>query len=202
MRITEWLTPSNSCRQFDSNERLFHALKSLNNAAILCLQSKATPSVRKYVRQYGLPSDSVDEVLNQSTLIFLRKIEDGTYQFQGQAPSTYLVEIVKRVALGMTRVNRKKHESIEDHYDLHDPEADAAQQRRESAELVQQFLGQMGDPCETVIRLHHIDGYSDEEVVRQGWTRYTTTDSLKIKRSDCMKKLIQIARQWKSTSNI
>ena len=41
-----------------------------------------------------------------------------------------------------------------------------------------------------------IEGYPDEEVVRQGWTRYTTTDSLKIKRSDCMKKLIQIAQQW------
>jgi hypothetical protein len=54
----------------------------------------------------------------------------------------------------------------------------------------------MGEPCTSVIRLHHIDGYPDEEVVRQGWTRYTTTDSLKIKRSDCMKKLIQIARQW------
>ena len=74
--------------------------------------------------------------------------------------------------------------------------------QRESADLVRQFLAHMGEPCETVIRLHHIDGYSDEEVVRQGWTRYSTTDSLKIKRSDCMKKLIQIARQGRSTNNI
>ena len=201
MRITEWLAPSNPCRQFDSNERLFQALKNLNNAAILCVQTKAMPSARKFAQQYSLPPDSVDEVLNQSTLIFLRKIEEGAYQFQGHAPSTYLVEIMRRVALMMTRTQRKQHEPLENHYELHDPEVEASARQRESADLVRQFLGQMGEPCEAVIRLHHIDGYSDEEVVRQGWTRYTTTDSLKIKRSDCMKKLIQIARQWRSTNN-
>ena len=201
MRITEWLTPSNPCRQFDGNERLFQGLKDLNNAAILCVQNKAMSSARKFVQQYRLPPDSADEMLNQSTLIFLRKIQDGTYQFQGHAPSTYLVEIMRRVTLMMTRTQRKPHESLENHHDFHDPDVEAAQRQRESADLVRQFLTQMGEPCETVIRLHHIDGYSDEEVVRQGWTRYTTTDSLKIKRSDCMKKLIQIAQRWRNTNN-
>ena len=201
MRISEWLAPANTCRQFDSNERLFQALKRLDNAAILCVQTKAMPSARKFVQQYGLLPDRADEVLNQSTLIFLRKIEDGSYQFQGHAPSTFLVEIVRRVALSMTRTRQKPYESIENQHALHDPDVEAAQRQRESADLVRQFLGQMGEPCEAVIRLHHIEGYSDEEVVRQGWTRYTTTDSLKIKRSDCMKKLIQIARQWRTTNN-
>jgi DNA-directed RNA polymerase specialized sigma24 family protein len=201
MRITEWLTPSNPCRQFDSNEGLFKALKALNNAAILCAQNKAMPAVHKWVRQYGLAADRADEVLNQSTLIFLRKIEEGAYQFQGHSPVTYLIEIAKWVALSMTRTLRKSHESLENHYDLHDADIETNQRHRESAELVQQFLSTMGEPCQSVIRLHHIDGYSDEEVVRQGWTRYTTTDSLKIKRSDCMKKLIHLAQQWKITQH-
>jgi RNA polymerase sigma factor (sigma-70 family) len=202
MRITEWLTPSNPCRQFEDNERLFLALKKLDNAAILCVQTRVMASARKFTQQYGLPPDSADEVLNQGTLIFLRKIEDGSYQFQGHAPSTYLVEIMRRVALMMTRTKRQSHETLENQHDLHDPDVEAAHRQRESADLVRQFLAQMGEPCETVIRLHHIDGYSDEEVVRQGWTRYSTTDSLKIKRSDCMKKLIQIAQQWRSTNSI
>jgi hypothetical protein len=202
MRITEWLTPSNPCRQFDDNERLFHALKSLNNAAILCVQTKAMPSAQQLMRYYGLPPDSADDILNQSTLIFLRKIEEGTYQFQGHAPSTYLIEIMKRVALMMTKKQQKSHETLENHADLHDPDVEASHRQRESAELVMQFLGRMGEPCQSVIRLHHIDGYADEEVVRQGWTRYTTTDSLKIKRSDCMKKLIDIARQWRTSKSI
>lgn len=201
MRITEWLTPSNPCRQFDSNERLFQALKALNNSAILCVQTKAMPSVRKFVQQYGLPTDSADEILNQSTLIFLRKIGDGSYQFQGHAPSTYLIEIVQRVALSMTRTKKHNHESLENHHYVADQDIEAASRSNESTELVRQFLGKLGEPCNTIIKLHHIEGYSDEEVLKHGLTRYSTTDSLKVKRSDCMKKLIQIAQQWKITNN-
>jgi len=201
MRITDWLTPSNPCRQFDSHESLYQALKNGNNKAILCVQAKVMPSVRKLVQQHGLPRDSADEVLNQSTLIFLRKIEDGSYAFQGYAPSTYLVEIVRRVALTMTRSHKKQHESLENHHDLADPDLEAASRQRESADLVRQFLEQIGEPCKQIIQLHHIEGYSDDEVLKYGWTRYSTTDSLKVKRSDCMKKLIQIARQWSSTNN-
>lgn len=202
MRIKEWLIPSNPCRQFADNEQLFQALKSLNNAAILCIQIKAMPTAHQLARRHGLPPDSADDMLNQSTLIFLRKIEDGSYQFQGHAPATYLIEIMKRVALMMTRKQQKPYELLENHADLHDPDVEASNRQRESAELVRQFLERMGEPCQSVIRLHHIDGYPDEEVVRQGWTRYTTTDSLKIKRSDCMKKLIEIARQWRISNNI
>lgn len=202
MRIPEWLTPANPCRQYDGHERLFEALKRLDNAAILCVQTRTMSSARKFARQYGLPSDSAEEVLNQSTFIFLRKIQDGSYQFQGHAPSTYLVEIMRRTALMMTRTQRKQYESLDNHHDIQDPDTDAIDRQRESANLVQQFLGQMGEPCASVITLHYIDGYSDEEVVRQGWTRYTTPDSLKVKRSDCMKKLIQIAQQWRTTNNI
>jgi DNA-directed RNA polymerase specialized sigma24 family protein len=201
MRLTEWFAPTNPCKQFDTNERLFVALQGLNNAAILCVQLKAMPSVRKFVQQYGLSSDHADEVLNQSTLIFLRKIEDGAYQFQGHAPSTYLIEIARRVALMATRSQKRSNEPLENHHDLHDPDVEAEGRKRESADLVRQFLGQMGQPCEAVIRLHHIEGYTDEEVVNQGLTRYSTTDSLKMKRSDCMKKLIQIAQQWKISNN-
>jgi RNA polymerase sigma factor (sigma-70 family) len=202
MRIADWLTPTNPCRQFDSNEQLFVGLRNLNNSAILCVQTKAMPLVRKFVHQYGLPADSADEVLNQSTLIFLRKIKEGSYQFEGHAPSSFLIEIVRRVTLGMTRTKKHTHETIDNHLDIADQDLEDHQRRSESADLVRQFLGQIGEPCEAVIRLHHIEGYSDEEVVRQGWTRYTTTDSLKIKRSDCMKKLIQIAQQWRTTNNI
>jgi hypothetical protein len=202
MRITDWLSPSNPCKKFGDNESLFLALKSLNNTAIVCVQSKAMASARKFARHYGLPPECDEEILNQSTLIFLKKIDDGSYVFHGHAPSSFLVEIIKKVALSMTRTQKKTHETLENHADLHDPDVEAYHRQRESTDLVRQFLGQMGEPCASVIRLHHIEGYSDEEVVRQGWTRYSTTDSLKIKRSDCMKKLIQIAQKWKITDNI
>ena len=117
MRIPEWLSPSNPCRQFGDNERLFEALKKLDNTAILCVQTKAMPSARKFAQQYGLPPHAADEVLNRGTLVFLRKIETGAYRFQGHAPSSYLVEIVRREALMMTRSQRKSQTSVPGEYE-------------------------------------------------------------------------------------
>jgi RNA polymerase sigma factor (sigma-70 family) len=202
MRITEWFSRPNPCKQFETNERLFDGLRRLEHAAILCVQMKALNSVRKFAGRYKLPPEQADDILNQSTLIFLRKIEDGSYQFQDHAPSTYLIEIARRVALMATRSHKNIPEGLENHQNLVDVAVEMDEKRNEATELVRQLLGQLGQPCEQVVRLHHIEGYSDEEVVQQKMTRYSTTDSLKMKRSDCMKKLIQLAQQWKISNSI
>jgi hypothetical protein len=49
-----------------------------------------------------------------------------------------------------------------------------------------------------VIRLKYIDGISDEEAVQDKLTAYSTADSLRKKRSDCMKKLKDITASKKS----
>jgi RNA polymerase sigma factor (sigma-70 family) len=201
MGITAWFSPPNPCKPYDTNERLFEGLRRLDNSAILCVQTKALNSVRKFVGQYRLPAEQVDDILNQSTLIFLRKIEDGSYQFQNHAPSTYLIEIARRVALMATRSQKNAPETLENQHHLADPDVETDGKRNEATELIRQLLGHLGQPCEQVVRLHHIEGYSDEEVVTQKMTKYSTIDSLKMKRSDCMKKLIQLAQQWKTSNN-
>lgn len=201
MRITEWFSPPGPCKLYETNERLFNGLQRLDNAAILCVQTKALNSVRKFVGQYRLPLQQADDILNQSTLIFLKKIEDGTYQFQNHAPSTYLIEIARRVALMATRSQKNAPETLENQHHLPDPAFEKDDKSHEATELVRQLLGHLGQPCEQVVRLHHIEGYSDEEVVSQQLTQYSTVNSLKMKRSDCMKKLIQLAQQWKTTNN-
>lgn len=200
MRITEWLLPQNPCKRFSTPELLFQGLVQLDNQAILCVQSKALNSARKFAKQYQLPDSEVDDILNQSTLIFLRKIKEGSYVFQGHSPSSYLVEVIKRVSMTSARKISHNTESIENQYHLEDPDQETNQKRLEAAELVGGLLQHLGEPCEQVIRIYHIDGYSDEEAVQQGLTRYTTIDSLKMKRSDCMKKLIQLAQAWKTTN--
>lgn len=121
--------------------------------------------------------------------------------FQGHAPSTYLIEIAKRLTLTATRFQKKASEPLDQYQYLQDEAWQQTQAQEEAAEMTSQLLTQLGEPCQSVIRLHFIDGYSDEEVVRHRLTRYTSVGSLKIKRSDCMKKLIQLAQKWKKLIN-
>ncbi|MFN4081755.1 MAG: RNA polymerase sigma factor [Saprospiraceae bacterium] len=176
----------------------------MDNLAIAHLQSRSLGVVRKTVQTFGIPESQAEEILNASTLIFLRKIECGAYQFQGYSPTGYLIEIAKRLCREALR-QRQTH--IRSHApdtlpDAPDPDAVRLERQNEAAETLRILLQKMGPPCADVIRLHHIDGYSDEEVITQKLTPYATPDSLKMKRSNCMKKLSQMARQWKNSSNI
>lgn len=201
MRLSDWFFPSDPCKRFGSHELLFEGLRKLDNAAILCLQVRASASVKKIVAGYGLADEKAEEILNSATLVFLHKIGSGAYQFQGHSPLNYFLEIAKRQALMATRSLKKATAPLENLPETADPDHVGLLRRNEAAETVKHLLDQLGQPCADVIRLHHIEGFSDEEVVTQRLTKYSTIDSLKMKRSDCMKKLIQLATRWKNSTN-
>lgn len=202
MGLSEWFTSGSPCKRFDTHELLYEGLRNTDNAAILCLQVRAMPSVKKIVRGYGLTAEKAGEIINSATLVFLQKIESGAYLFQGHAPMTYFIEIARRQALMATRSLKKTAQPLEDLLETPDPDYAELLRRQDAAETVRFLLDKLGQPCADVIRLHHIDGYSDEEVVHQKLTKYSTPDSLKMKRSDCMKKLVQLATRWKTSINI
>ncbi|HMR44203.1 MAG TPA: hypothetical protein PKC40_10230 [Saprospiraceae bacterium] len=202
MELSDLFSASNPCKRFDDNKSLFEGLANMNNNAILCLQTKALPMVKKIVAGYGLPKEKAEEILNSATLIFLKKIETGNYQFQGHALVTYFIEITKRQALMATRSLKEKVLFFDQLPETTDPDSESINKGQEAAEEVNFLLSKIGQPCEQIIRLQYIDGYSDEEVINLKLTKYSTVNSLKMKRSDCMKKLVQIAQQWKKSKNI
>lgn len=200
MFVSAWLNPLRSSRQFQDDRQLFDGLVALDNRAILQLQRKAAPMVRKITKSMGLNMEQSEEILNQSTLVFLQKIESGAYEYKGHAPTTYLVEVAKRMA--MAKVRRKKPVTVElEDNHLQKSDYEEVKRMEASAELISLFLGKLTDVCAKIIRLRHIDGYSDDEVITAGFTAYSTVNSLKMKRSGCMKKLIEIAQKWKSSKN-
>jgi DNA-directed RNA polymerase specialized sigma24 family protein len=200
MRIGSWFTADAADSQFRDYERFFEALKASEHRALVHLQTKALPTVLKITVGHGLPAEQAEEILNDATLIFLRKIQTEAYQFVGHNPTTYCIEIAKRLALSATRSRRQHLENLENLTEASDPNAAELMAQRESADIVRHLLDSMGSPCKEVIRLHHIEGYTDDEVIRQGWTSYSSVASLKMKRSDCMKKLIELAQQWKKNN--
>ncbi len=198
---SNWFSGKPSSR-FSSNESLFDGLKKADSAAILYLQSKVLPSIKMMVKSHGLQQDCVEDILNQSILIFLQKINDGYYQYVGNSPSTYLIQIARRVTLLATRDLKNTTQSIDSIPENRDPDFENLARHQEAAEMVALLLSKLGPPCDQLIHLYHIDGLSDEEIIAQQLTRYTNTDSLKSKRSQCMKKLVQLGEEWKNLINI
>ena len=64
--------------------------------------------------------------------------------------------------------------------------------------MLGQLLNQLDDSCRQIILLRYFDEISDEEAVRQKLTAHTTTDSLKSKRSKCLKALAKLMEPYKN----
>lgn len=184
------------CDKYATNEALFDGLCRLEGEAIQCVGLKAGPAIRRAVKQLGLADDLAEDVLSEALCIFITKIQDGNYSFEGHSPATYLAEIARRVAQNYTRTHKGKRavELGEQHLAQLDDDHDGYLRQKENSDMVAQLLSKLGPPCSHLIRLKYIDGYSDEEVVARQLANYSSTESLKTTRSQCMKKLRELAK--------
>lgn len=188
---------------YTDKEFLIQDLKSGKSAAILFVQEKAKPSAIYLLQQSNLPADLLQEALNESTIILLKKLREPNFELLQAKPTTYLVEICRRVVSNMTRKRHfLNHQPLENQQELRDLDTETFFKRREDIEVLTKLLTELGDPCSKVIQLKHLEGYSDEEVVSEKLVAYSTVESLRMKRSDCMKKLKELAIKHKNVTGI
>lgn len=181
---------------FADEDLFLNAIQKGDTKAILYLQDKATGFTHQFMEQKRLPRHLFSEVLNDASIILLKKVREPGFALQSAKVSTYFVEIVKKVALNKTR-NRQfsGSDSIETQQHLSDTSVEEYYARKEHIELINNLLKDISMPCSDIIRLKYLDGYSDEEVIKQQLSLYSSVESLRVKRSDCMKKLRDLARK-------
>ena len=184
---------------FSDEPSLVAKLRAGDSQAIIYLQDKANGFAANFLSKNKLPDHLLPDVLNEAAVIFIKKLREPGFSLHSAQPTTYFLEIVKYVALNKTRSSQaKRHESIEDQFHLADNSVEEYHARKARIELIDRLLGGVGVPCAVVIRLKYIEGFADEETVRERRTRYTTVESLRMKRSDCMKKLKEAAQKMPS----
>lgn len=191
----------NPCKPYSTHELLFQGLSKSDTGAIQCLMLKSRKSVAFIVQKTGLNAGFTEDVLNEAIVIFLKKIADKTYQFEGNAPATYLQEIARFVALNFTRKSGfKPLETLDEGHeqlDFYDEDQEIKMERLQRVEIL---LSTLESPCREIIKLYYLDDFSDQEVVDRQLVPISSTGSLKARRSQCLKKLREMAADIKNNS--
>lgn len=182
---------------FEQNDVLFNSLKEKSDKAIQFVQKKTMKTVFSMARFVGLSEMDSEEILNDAVIILLQKIENGAYQFQGYDPCTYLIEIAKGLIANAKRKNKRTFENIETQYDLADTDTARYFEIKENEAILKNLLSKIGDNCQKLISLKYLDEYKDDEILEQKMTQYSSINTLKVKRSECMKKLSDLAKNIK-----
>ncbi len=181
---------------FADEDFFLNEVRRGDSKAIIFLQNNASGFTRTLLEQKKLPEHLKSEVLNDASIIVLKKIREPGFTLLSAKLSTYFIEIVKNVVLNKTRGRQfAGNDSLDDQHHLSDQSVEEYYARKENIELINRLLNDIALPCSAIIRLKYLDGYADEEVVQQQLVPYSTVESLRVKRSDCMKKLKDMAKK-------
>lgn len=176
---------------------MLESLSVGDSKAILYLQDRTAGLVFRLLANHGLPDHLAQEILNDAVIIFIKKLREPGFVLTQAKPTTYFAEIVKLVVSNKTRTRQfSGNAPLEQQADLRDNTVEEYYTRKENREVVALLLAQTGEPCGQIIRLKYLDGYSDDEVIQGKMVSLGTVDSLRVKRSECMKRLREAAQRF------
>lgn len=191
-----WIFP---CRPYPTDDKLISGLAREESLAIQCLIYQVENVVSKILKQLGLQQELLHEIIHDGMLVLLGKIKANQFHSNLSSPKTYLISICKNFCMNASRL---KHHQVMDSLDeqlyeipnLEDSDLNYA----DKINLLRRMLEELGSPCKELIQLKYIYELSDEEQILEKRTTYKNVDSLRVSRSQCMKKLLALSNKYKS----
>ncbi|MCI1267249.1 MAG: hypothetical protein LKG19_11805 [Saprospiraceae bacterium] len=185
--------------KYNDTDILIEALRLEKTAAIEYILKKVEKNCAYYIKKIGLSDESLPDVLHDGLILLIDKIQSGKFDSAQASPQTYMFGICKNLILNMSRSKKSiKAIELEESMQWFEDEINLSIHFKETSLLVQQMLNDLGMPCSQLIQFKYIDGYSDVEQVEQKLTHFSNLDSLRVSRSQCMKKLVTMSLKYKS----
>ncbi len=181
-----------STKDFENIEFWLSLLLQEDPRAIGHLYKRIMVPVLHMTRPHKLNRECVEELINDSIVIFLQKLKSGQFSYQNIDPIHYILEIAKRNMNNYIRRSIKfSSAELTDDMDLAE---DTPRNLEEECNALEKLLKMLGPNCEKLIRLKYLEELKDADIITRGLTQYSTVDALKNHRARCFKKLLELAR--------
>lgn len=180
--------------QPNPNRALFDQLSRAEAPAIRALSDKITPDIRREAKRAGLRPQDAEELVSDALFITLKSIRNGKFQFQDYHPAAYAMGVARKLISNHLRTRKPQTEGLENVAAPSDFNPENYLKNKERKAIVRQLLDQLGSTCRQLLALKYFEQLKDQEIIDQQLTGFTTTGSLKSKRSQCLKKMAEQAR--------
>lgn len=188
-----------SFSKYNDTEVLIEALRFEKTSAIQFILRKVEQNCSYYLKKTGLSDENLPDILHDGLILLIKKIQSGNFDSSQSSPHTYLMGICKNLILNLSRSKKSiKPVELEEANLILTDENDLIMNFKDMSLLIMQMLSDIGMPCTQLIQVKYIDGYSDLEQIEQKLTPFTNLDSLRVSRSQCMKKLVSMSSKYKA----
>lgn len=179
---------------FKNSKILSDSLSQSDPRAIGYVLEKSKYPIQQQLKKYGLDPLKYRDFQHDSLIILIDKIQGEQYDERLSSPITYMISICKYLIFNHLKKKKEINaEWLEQDHILTQSDEDHYTSTKEMLEILDDILEHLGSPCNDLIRLKYLEGYSDEEIINLKLTHYASTDSLRNSRSQCMKKLLALA---------
>lgn len=182
---------------FSNLEEWVSMLGDENPEAIHHLYKRIMNPIVKLVEWNRLSEQCAEELIQDCIVIFIHKIKVGKYVYRDIDPYYYIMELAKKNINNYKR-KHNKHLTLEINEEMDFVSSDDFDLDNSCRQL-EYLLKQLGPNCERLIRLKYIEELKDADIIEKAYTQYTTIDSLKNKRAQCFKKLVELSQALKSS---
>lgn len=181
-------------------ERFFQRLKNMEHQAISQLAKSVGSFLSTAPIRDAVSVEDREEIVNDAVFITLKKIVEGLFVPTEATPATYAIAVAKNLVRNRIQKKHLPTSPLDDFGHLPDIGLDPEKllQNKEREKLLGQLLDQLGDPCRHIILLRYFEEVPDQEAVNRQLAPFSSTDSLKNKRSKCLKILADLVRRHKT----
>lgn len=176
-----------------TSEAIITGLKAKNQQVLLHLYKSYGGMVAGHVRKNSGSEEDAQEMIQVTMLELWIAVQEGRYQEQGKLDQ-YIYQLAANSWREELRRRRNRPQTALDDAQLQiedESETNLAQAivKDRYLQAVHEGIGQLGEPCQEIIQLYHLQKVSLQDVAEQLQYDY---DNLRKRIFDCRKKLKKI----------
>ena len=183
-----------STKENNEQKDFFDALRNAETKAIRQLAAKISFGAKQAARNAQLSAEDTEELINDALVITIKNIRLGKFQFQNISPTSYALGVIRKLIANRIRSKKPATAPLSGTENLVDFSPDEYFRKKELEQLLKRLLSKLGATCQKIIQLKYYEGRKDAEIINQKLVDFSSINSLKSKRSQCLKNLIQIAK--------
>ena len=148
-----------------------------------------------------LRSEDIEDIYNDSLLAFYQNIESGKLATLNCSIKSYVYTIGRNKAVDLIRSRHPEAHVSADTIEMYDRVnaiwEEANETEREKQNAVRHIVNKMVEPCRTILNLFYFEMETMKVIAQQ--MRYASADVAKTKKSQCMTKVSNVAKDYMQT---
>jgi RNA polymerase sigma factor (sigma-70 family) len=178
----------------NSDARILNLVRQGDEEGLVLLFEMNRRTVSHLVRSHGGTTDDADDILQESVIILWERVRGGTFERRAKL-STFVYATAKNIWL---RRRAKMHRETTNDIDpetTDDGRQSVLQDLIDSEETVavRDALGELGDPCKTLLLLYYWEDKTMNEIASA--MGFANAETAKSKKYQCKKALEEIMRR-------